>query len=326
MSDATSPGAGAARMSLRNRLALVILAGFAALPLVAAATDDPFLLLIGTRILAYAIAAMALDLVLGYGGMVSFGHAAYLGFGAYSVAILNGLGVSDLGLHILVAAALSAAFAAVTGAVSLRTRGVYFIMITLAFGQMAFFFFVSLSAFGGDDGTPLATRSTLFGSDALENDLVLFYVALALLVALFAIATRIVASRFGRVLIGTRENPVRMEAIGLAPFRYQLTAFVISGCMTSVAGVILANQAEFVSPAFMSWHRSGELIVMVVLGGIGTLTGAIGGAVVALLLEDWLAVLTEHWRLLFGVFLILMVLGSPHGLAGALERLRGRAK
>ena len=326
MSAAAFPGAGSARTSLRNRVALVIFAGFAALPLVAAATDDPFLLLIGTRILAYAIAAMALDLILGYGGMVSFGHAAYLGFGAYAVAILNSFGITDLGLHLLAAALLSAVFAAITGAISLRTRGVYFIMITLAFGQMAFFFFVSLSAFGGDDGTPLDTRSTLFGSAALENDLVLFYVALALLAALFAIAARIVASRFGRVLIGARENPVRMEAIGLAPFRYQLAAFVISGCMTSVAGVILANQAEFVSPAFMSWHRSGELIVMVVLGGIGNLTGAIGGAVVALLLEDWLAALTEHWRLLFGLFLILMVLYSPHGITGALDRLRGRGK
>ncbi|SNR51417.1 branched-chain amino acid ABC transporter permease [Puniceibacterium sediminis] len=312
-------------MSARIWFALLIFAGFAALPLIAVVTDDPFLLLIGTRILAYAIAAMALDLILGYGAMVSFGHAAYLGFGAYAVAILNSYGVTDLTLHITFAVAISALFATITGAISLRTRGVYFIMITLAFGQMAYFFFVSLSAYGGDDGTPLATRSTLFGSAALEDDRVMFYVALALLIALFIVATRIVGSRFGRVLIGTRENPVRMEAIGLSPFRYQLTAFVISGCMTSVAGVILANQAEFVSPAFMSWHRSGELIVMVVLGGIGNLTGAIGGAVVALLLEDWLAVLTEHWRLLFGVFLILMVLYSPHGITGALERFtRGR--
>ncbi|KMK67930.1 branched-chain amino acid ABC transporter permease [Puniceibacterium sp. IMCC21224] len=314
------------RVSMRIWFAILIFAAFALLPVVSALTDDPFLLLIGTRIVAYAIAAMALDLILGYGAMVSFGHAAYLGFGAYAVAILSRFGVTDLSLHILGAVTLSAIFAAITGAISLRTRGVYFIMITLAFGQMAYFFFISLSSFGGDDGTPLQARSTLFGSQALESDLTLFYTALALLIVLFALATRIVGSRFGRVLIGTRENSVRMEAIGLAPFRYQLTAFVISGCMTSVAGVLLANQAEFVSPAFMSWHRSGELIVMVVLGGIGNLTGAIGGAVVALLLEDWLAMLTEHWRLVFGVFLILMVLYSPHGITGALERLRGVRK
>lgn len=318
--------ASPARLSARIWIALLIFACFAALPVIAAVTNDPFLLLIGTRIIAYAIAAMALDLILGYGALVSFGHAAYLGFGAYAVAILNRYGVTDLGLHIAFAMATSAIFAGITGAISLRTRGVYFIMITLAFGQMAYFFFVSLSAYGGDDGTSLQARSTLFGSQALEDDRTMFYVALALLIALFALATRIVGSRFGRVLIGTRENPVRMEAIGLSPFRYQLTAFVISGCMTSVAGVILANQAEFVSPAFMNWHRSGELIVMVVLGGVGNLTGAIGGAVVFLLLENWLAVLTEHWKLLFGVFLIVMVLYSPHGITGALDQITRRRK
>ncbi|HSG54392.1 MAG TPA: branched-chain amino acid ABC transporter permease [Paracoccaceae bacterium] len=308
----------------RSLAALLIFSGFALLPLLAHAIGDPFLIVLVTRILAYALAAMALDLILGYGALVSFGHAAYLGFGAYAVAMLSRWGITDLFAHIAFAVALSAAFATLTGAISLRTRGVYFIMITLAFGQMAYFFFVSLSAFGGDDGTPLAARSTLLGSDMLENDMVLYYVALVLLIGLFGMASRIVGSRFGRVLIGTRENPVRMEAIGLAPFRYQLTAFVISGCMTSVAGVLLANQADFVSPAFMSWHRSGELIVMVVLGGVGTLIGAIGGAIAVLMLEDWLAMAWEHWRVLFGIFLILMVLYSPHGITGAIERLRGR--
>lgn len=314
------------RIAPRIWCAIGIFAAFALLPVVAALSDDPFLVVMGTRIIAYAIAAMALDLILGYGAMVSFGHAAYLGFGAYAVVILSRVGITDITLHIAAAVALSAVFALITGAISLRTKGVYFIMITLAFGQMAYFFFISLSAYGGDDGTPLAERSTLLGTEALENDLTLYFVALGLLVGLFALATRTVGSRFGRVLIGTRENATRMEAIGFDPFRYQLTAFVVSGCMTSVAGVLLANQAEFVSPAFMSWHRSGELIVMVVLGGVGNLTGAIGGAVVVLLLEDWLEMLWEHWKLLFGVFLILMVLYSPHGITGAIERLRGRGK
>ncbi|MHA6345324.1 branched-chain amino acid ABC transporter permease [Roseivivax sp. CAU 1761] len=305
----------------RVKAALVLFALFAALPPVAEALDDPFLTLIGTRILAYAMAALALDLILGFGAMVSFGHAAYLGFGTYAVAILSSYGVNDLLLQVLAAVAVSALFAFVTGAISLRTRGVYFIMITLAFGQMAFFFFISLSAYGGDDGYGLRNRSTVFGSDLLENDVTLYYVTLAVLIALFWICHRIVGARFGRVLTGIRENRLRMEAVGYRPFRYQLTAFVISGCMTSVAGVFLANQAEFVSPAFMSWHRSGELIVMVVLGGIGTLTGAIGGAVAALLLEEFLGALTEHWRLWFGVFLVLMVLFSPRGITGALERM-----
>ncbi|ETX30275.1 branched-chain amino acid ABC transporter permease [Roseivivax isoporae] len=325
MAEAAIP-APARRPVLAGRVkaALVLFGLFAALPPVAAAAGDPFLVLIATRILAYAIAAMALDLILGFGAMVSFGHAAYLGFGAYAVAILASFGITDIFVQIACAAGVSALFALVTGAISLRTRGVYFIMITLAFGQMAFFFFISLSAYGGDDGVGLRSRSTLFGTDLLENDVTLFYVTLAVLAALFLACHRIVGSRFGRVLTGIRENPVRMEAIGFTPFRYQLTAFVISGMMTSVAGVMLANQAEFVSPAFMSWHRSGELIVMVVLGGIGTLAGAIGGAVAALVLEEALGMMTEHWPFWFGLFLVLMVLFSPRGITGFVEKLGRR--
>ncbi|MCV6585242.1 MAG: branched-chain amino acid ABC transporter permease [Marinibacterium sp.] len=316
----------APRIHGRVVAALMLFAGFALLPLVAWLADDPFLVVIGARILAYGIAALALDLILGFGAMVSFGHAAYLGFGAYAVAILSRFGITDLGLHMAAAVVVSAGFALITGAISLRTRGVYFIMITLAFGQMVYFFFTSLSAFGGDDGTGLRQRSTLLGSSVLEHDLVFFYVTLAVLMALFWLAHRIVGSRFGRVLTGIRENPTRIEAIGFAPRRYQLTAFVISGCMTAIAGVLLANQAEFVSPAFISWHRSGELIFMVVLGGAGTLSGAIAGAVTMIVLEEWLEVFTEHWKLVFGIILVLMVLYSPRGITGIIERLmRGRS-
>ena len=321
--DAQALPGPAPALSGRVRAACALFALFALVPAVATWAGDPFLVLVGTRILAYAIAALALDLILGFGAMVSFGHAAYLGFGAYAVAVGQRHGVDDLGLQMLGAAIVSAAYALVTGAISLRTRGVYFIMITLAFGQMAFFFFVSLSAYGGDDGTGLARRSTLLGTDVLESDLALYYLTLAILIALFALAHRIVGSRFGRVLTGIRENPVRMEAMGYAPFRYQLTAYVLSGAMTAVAGVLLANQAEFVSPAFASWHRSGELIVMVVLGGVGTLAGAIAGAVAVLALEEGLGMLTEHWKLWFGLVLVLMVLYSPGGLTGLAERLRG---
>lgn len=324
MTDATIPAtARTPALAPRVKAALVLFTLFALFPPLVNALDDPFLVLIGTRILAYAIAAMALDLILGYGAMVSFGHAAYLGFGTYAVAILSSYGIHDILLQTAAAIALSAVFAFVTGAISLRTRGVYFIMITLAFGQMAFFFFISLSAYGGDDGYGLRQRSTLFGSDVLENDFALYYATLVVLIGLFALCHRIVGSRFGRVLTGIRENATRMEAIGYSPFRYQLAAFVISGCMTSIAGVFLANQAEFVSPAFMSWHRSGELIVMVVLGGIGTLSGAIGGAVAALLLEEFLGKMTEHWRLWFGLFLVLMVLFSPRGITGLIQQIQG---
>ena len=317
--SATHPGRPA--LAGRVKAALVLFVLFALMPPLASALNDPFYVLIGTRILAYAIAAMALDLILGYGAMVSFGHAAYLGFGAYAVAILQSYGINDLILQILFAIGISAVFALVTGAISLRTRGVYFIMITLAFGQMAFFFFISLSAYGGDDGVALAQRSTVLGMDLLRTDYGLYYVSLALLIALFTLCHRIVGSRFGRVLTGIRENPTRIEAIGFSPFRYQLTAFVISGCITAIAGVVLANQAQFVSPAFMSWHKSGELIVMVVLGGVGNLAGPIAGAVAALLLEEWLGALSENWKLYFGIFLVLMVLFSPQGITGLLRKM-----
>ena len=312
------------RWLMRRRVAAwLIFGGFALLPLIAALTGDPYLVVVATRILAFAMAALALDLILGYGGMVSFGHAAYLGIGAYAVAILSRAGITDLGAHLGAAVVAGAAFALVTGAISLRTRGIYFIMITLVFAQMAYFFFVSLSAYGGDDGVTLTARSTVLGQDWLADDRVLYYAALAMLVGLYLLCVAITGSRFGRVLTGARENPLRMQAVGFTPFRFQLTAFVISGAMTAIAGVILANQASFVSPSYMNWHRSGELVVMVVLGGIGNLLGAIAGATLALLLEEWLALFTEHWRLIFGTLLILVVLFSRDGLTGL---FRGRGK
>ena len=303
--------------------ALVLLAVFAVLPPVATALGNPFLVVTATRILIFAIAALSLDLVLGYGAMVSFGHAAYLGLGAYAVAILATAGIDDILLQTLAAVAGSALFALITGAISLRTKGVYFIMITLAFGQMAFFFFVSLSAYGGDDGLTLQHRSTLFGQPVFENDVAFYYLALIVLAAAFFLLRMVVASRFGRVLRGTRDNAVRMQAIGFSPFPFQLTAYVIAGALCGIAGVLLANQTEFVSPAFMTWQRSGELIVMVVLGGMGTLVGAIGGAVGFLVLEEVLSGLTEHWHIVFGALIILLVLYTRGGMAGLAGRLFG---
>jgi branched-chain amino acid transport system permease protein len=316
------------RLAARGTLlaALVLFALLAILPPVAIAAGDPFWVVTATRIVVFAIAALSLDLVLGYGAMISFGHAAFLGFGAYSVAILARHGTSDLLLQTVVAVTVSALFALVTGAISLRTRGIYFIMITLAFGQMAYFFMVSLSAYGGDDGMTLFNRSTLFGTDVLENDVVLYYVALGVLVAAFFGLRMIVASRFGRVLRGTRDNATRMQAIGFAAFPYQLTAYVIAGALAGVAGVLLANQTEFVSPAYMSWQRSGELIVMVVLGGMGTLVGAIAGAIGYLVLEDFLSGVTEHWHIPFGILIVLLVLYTRGGMVGLVSRLFGRRR
>ena len=300
--------------------ALGIFAALAVAPLVFGAVGEPFLLVNATRIVIFALAALSLDLILGFGGLVSFGHAAFLGIGAYAVAILSSFGVDDLLMQIAAAIVAASLFALVTGAISLRTSGVYFIMITLAFGQMAYFLMVSLSAYGGDNGVSLPGRSTLFGRPLLGGDIALFYASLLALALAYALLSSVVRSRFGRVLRGSRDNPVRMQAIGFAPFGYRLVAYGISGALASVAGVLLANQAGFVSPAYMTWQRSGELIVMVVLGGQGTLVGAIAGAIVFLLLEDGLAQLSVHWRLGLGAFLVLLVLFGRGGLAGLARR------
>jgi branched-chain amino acid transport system permease protein len=307
-----------------NQLAPWLVFGlFAAVPLLALAMGDSFILVIATRMLIFALAALSLNLIMGYGALVSFGHAAYIGIGAYAVGILSSYGITDLFVQAAAALAVSALFALVTGYLSLRTSGVYFIMITLAFGQMVFFFMVSLSAFGGDDGMSLSGRSTLFGNTLLSGNLTLFYVVLGVLVAAFLLLRMLVASRFGRVLRGTRDNATRMRAIGFSPFSFQLTAYVIAGMIAALAGVLLANQVQFVSPAYMTWQRSGELIVMVVLGGMGTLLGPIVGATVFILLEDILAHFSEHWKLGLGIILVLVVLGSRDGINGLARRLRG---
>lgn len=307
----------------RLALAALIFAGLAALPLLGAFGADGYVLLLVTRVMIFAIAAISLDLILGYGALVSFGHAAFMGIGAYAVGILSSHGVEDLLVQSAAAILVCGVFAAITGAISLRTKGVYFIMITLAFGQMIYFLAVSLAAYGGDDGLTIARRSTLFGKTWLGDGTVFYYLVLAVLGASYLFCRALVASRFGRVLTGTRENAVRMQAIGFSPFRYQLTAYVIAGAICGISGVLIANQTSFVSPAYMAWQRSGEFIVMVVLGGMGTLVGPLLGALSYLLIEEWLAGITEHWKMIFGPLLILVVLFARGGLVGAIERITG---
>jgi branched-chain amino acid transport system permease protein len=303
----------------RNRafvLPLIVFALFALLPLVAVYGPQSFILALASRIMILALAAMSLDLLIGYGAMISFGHAAFVGIGAYSVAILSSHGINDGFIQLGTALLVSFVFALLTGAISLRTKGVYFIMITLAFGQMLFFLATSLAAYGGDDGLSLSSRSLLFGTKILKNDKVFYYVCFGLLLGAYLLLRAVVASRFGRVLRGIRENPVRMEAIGFAPYRYQLTAYVIAGMIAGVSGCLLANQAEFVSPAYATWQRSGDLIFVIVLGGIGSLHGAIIGAAVFSLLAELLSHYTEHWALIFGPILILVVLFARGGIGG----------
>lgn len=272
-----------------------------------------------TRVLVFALAAVALDLVLGYGGMVSLGHAAFLGIGAYSVGIWSSHGVTAAPVHWATAVAAGGFFALLTGMLALRTTGVAFIMITLAFAQMLYFLAVSLKSYGGDDGLTL-WESARLGPFDLGHDPTLYWVALAWLAGAFVLCRHLVASPFGLVLQAGRSNERRARALGLAVGRQRLAAYVLSGALTSVAGCLLVHATDFVSPAYMGWQRSGELVVMVILGGIGTLTGGILGAAALLLLEEILAGLTQHWMLILGALLVAIALVSRQGMAGLLAR------
>jgi branched-chain amino acid transport system permease protein len=313
-------------VSARVRGTLLPVSLFLALALVpvfAKLGPESFILAIATRLVILALAAMSLDLLIGYGGLVSFGHAAFLGIGAYAVGILSSHGIDDALLQLAAALAGAALFGLLTGLIALRTEGVYFIMITLAFGQMLFFLATSLAAYGGDDGMTLSSRSQILGHDLLRSDAALYGLSLGALLLCYLLCRRLTASRFGRVLSGTRENRTRMEAIGFQPFRFQLVAYVMAGLIAGLAGFLFANQTGFVSPATMSWQRSGDLIFMVVLGGVGTLHGAVAGAAAFLLLEEVLSHWTEHWRILFGPLLVLAVLFARGGIAGLVGGRRG---
>lgn len=300
------------------------------LPPLATMIGEPFLVTLFSRVLIYALAAVSLDLIVGYGGMVSLGHAAFFGTGAYVVGVLS-FHHSEESLvlawpialpgteHALVAWPLAAAVAAVValviGALSLRTHGVHFIMITLAFAQMLFFLFVSLEGYGGDDGLSLWSRNSFAGLD-LGNDLGFYYVCLGCLVGFVLVCRRLVRSRFGMLIQASKYNEKRLRALGVSTYRYKLVCFVIAGAGAGLAGALIANQTEFVSPSLLHWTRSGEILVMVILGGMGTLYGPILGAAALLLLEEVFALYTEHWMLLLGPALILVVLFARGGIYG----------
>ena len=304
-----------------SRRTIVLAAGclvLALVPPVAALTNQPFYLDLFRRMMIFAIAAVSLDLILGYGGMVSFGHAAYLGIGAYAVGIPAYHGIENGPLQWALAVGVSAAVALVIGAISLRTSGVAFIMITLAFAQMLYYLGISLETYGGDNGMRLVSRSRFGGLIDLRQPAVFYYVVLAILIALLALGRRLVDSRFGMVIRAAKSNEPRARAIGFSPFRYKLTAFAIAGGAGELAGALLANQTEYLTPDFMHWTRSGEIMFMVILGGLGTLFGPVVGAVALLLLEDVLSALTEHWQIILGPILVLVVLFAKRGLFGLL--------
>jgi branched-chain amino acid transport system permease protein len=301
---------------------VLIFAAFWLLPLAATMGAENYLLDLFTRVMIFAIAALGLDLIVGYGALISFGHAAFIGLGAYAVGILSAHGITDALISLPVALAVASLFALLTGIVCLRTRGVYFIMITLAFGQMAFFTASSLAPYGGDDGLTVHSRSTIAGYAVLASPSALYHFTFLCLLGAYLLCRAIVVSRFGRVFRGARENPTRMATIGFDVFRYQLVAYVISGALGGLAGFLLANSTEFVSPAYMSWQRSGDLIIMVLFGGIGTLHGAIVGAAAYLLTEEWLSGVTENWKVIFGPLLVIVVLFGRGGLIGLAAKLR----
>jgi branched-chain amino acid transport system permease protein len=297
--------------------AMLLFAGLALFPVAARFGAEAYLLAVGARMLILALAALSLDFLVGQAALVSFGHAAYLGIGAYAVVLASMAGIDDLFVQALIAVAAAALFAALTGYVSLRATGVYYIMSTLAFGQMLYFLFVSLSALGGDDGYTLSGRSSVIGEPLLTSDFSFYYLCLAVLALAYLLLARIAGSRFGRVINAIRQDPLRTRALGFRPFPSQLAACIIAGAIAAVAGTLLANQSEFVAPAFMSWQRSGELLVMTILGGVGSLWGAVLGAIVYLTLEEALSLLTDQTHALIGLLLVVVALFGRRGLAGA---------
>ncbi len=322
----------------RNVVVAVLLVFLALVPVYALATGNGFLLTLFTRILILAMAATSLNLILGYGGMVSFGHAAYLGIGGYAIGIFAHEGVGSGFIQWPVAIAVSALFALGVGALSLRTRGLYFIMITLAFAQLVYYFGIGLDRYGGDDGLQIYQRSQFVGPINLSNRTQFYYACFVLLVASIYLTWRTVNSRFGMVIQGSRSNDRRMQAIGFPTYRYRLVCFVIAGTICGLAGALLANHTEFVSPAMMHWTRSGDLIVMVVLGGMASTFGPLIGAVTLLVLEESLPVLikllatpivgpaasraAEYWQIVLGPLFLLVVLFARGGINGLLESLR----
>jgi branched-chain amino acid transport system permease protein len=286
-----------------------------ALPPLLLAIGQPFYIDLTRRIMILAIAAVSLNLILGYGGMVSFGHAAYIGIGAYAVGILGFYGLFNGWLHFLVAIGASALVALAIGAVSIRTSGVYFIMITLAFTQMLYYLGISVAEFGGDDGMRLKRRSQLGIAD-LNDPVQFYYLALVLMLLAVYLTYRIVNSRFGLVLRATKSNEARSRAIGFSPYPYRLAAFVIAGGMCGLAGALYGNHTNYITPGLMSWQQSGDIMFMVILGGMASTAGPVLGAFALLLLEDLLSSWTQYWQVILGPLLVLSVIFFRRGLAG----------
>lgn len=308
--------------SLPGWVFLGVMLALFVVPVFTSLSGQYFYLDVVSRIMILTIAAVSLNLIVGYGGMVSFGHAAYLGIGAYSVGIPAYYGIYDGFIHLAIAIVASGTFALITGAISLRTKGMYFIMITLAFAQMMYFTFVSLEEYGGDDGLVIEIRSRFPGFLDLEHNVILYYlIFVVLLLALFFVH-RLISSRFGWVMQGSMHNETRMQSLGFETYRYRLTCYVISGVMCGIAGFLLGNFTSFISPEMMDWTHSAELLLIMILGGVGSMLGPVVGALSFVLLEEWLSGITVYWQLIFGMLLIAVVLFGKGGIHGLLARRR----
>ena len=306
-------------LSARVYAGILILLCFA--PFILEAINQPFYLDVLSRALIFVIAVISLNLILGFGGMVSLGHAAYIGIGAYCVGIASYYDYYDGWLHIALTLSVCGLFALITGAISLRTKGVYFIMITMAFSQMAYFTLVSMEEYGADDGLVIYSRSEFPEWLSMESSTQLYYWILSVLLLSMVLVWRLVLSRFGRVIVGSKFNEERMQALGFNTYRYRLTCYVISAMICGLAGMLLGNFSGFISPDMISWARSGELIFMVIIGGASTFFGPLIGTITYVVLEEVLSSFTIYWHLIFGVLLVALVLFGKGGIAGWLQRL-----
>jgi branched-chain amino acid transport system permease protein len=295
------------------------------LPAMAQTLDGGFYVTFVTRIMILGMAAVSLNLVLGFGGMTSLGHAAFMGIGAYTVGLMMESGVHNGYLHFAAAIALGSLASLVIGAICLRTSGLSFIMLTLASAQLLYFVGSGLKQYGGDDGFSFKGRSDFGALLPLDSATALYFFVLAWLVLTAWIVRRVVNSRFGIALRGIKSNEARAISIGVHAYRHRLAAFVLAGALASVSGALLANLSQFVSPAYMHWSRSAELLLMVMLGGMSTVIGPLVGAAAFLLLEEGLGTLTKHWQAIMGLVLVVIVMYARNGL-GDLGRVFRRLK
>ena len=310
-------------------LTVVFLALLSVAPLWVEASGRGYLVTVLTRVVIFGLAAMSLDFVMGYGGMVSLGHATFLGAGAYTAGALTyhsldgsrllGIPGTDQALVTWpLATVVGGLLGLVIGGLSLRTKGVYFIMATLAFNQMIYFLFNALEIYGGDDGVGLFAARRAIGPIDASDDMVFYYVCFAVLVVFMVILNLVVRAPFGRVVRGCRSNMARMAALGYQTYRYRLAAFALSAAITSLAGAMAVTESQFLSPSFAEWTESGELLIMVIVGGLGSLIGGVIGAGALFLLEELSIDITDNWQFFVGIGLLAIVLGAPRGLTGTL--------